>query len=50
MYKVKSQILLLPVQEMFKVHAKRKKKCWETNNVRTGHYGTETVFFRGPKI
>ena len=53
MYKVKSQISPLPVQEMFKVHDNvydlRKKRCWETSNVRTVHYGTETVLFRGPK-
>ena len=54
LYKVKSQISPLPVQEMFKVHDNvydlRKKRCWETSNVRTVHYGTEIVLFRGPKI
>ena len=54
MYKVKSQISPLPVQEMFKVHnydyELRKKRCWETSNVKTVHYGTETVLFRGTKI
>ena len=54
MYKVKSQISPLPVQEMFKVHDNVydliKKRSWETSNVRTVHYGTETVPFRGPKI
>ena len=54
MYKVKSQISPSHVQEMFKVHNNvydlRKKRCWETSNVRTVHYGTKTVLFRGPKI
>ena len=28
----------------------RNKRCWETSNVRTVSYGTETLLFRGQKI
>ena len=27
----------------------REKRCWESTNVRTVQYGTETISYRGPK-
>lgn len=53
MYKIKHQISPLPMRELFteKVHKYelRNKGHWETNNVRTVAYGTETIRNMGPK-
>ena len=41
------------MQELFtekiNKHDLRNKKCWESDNVRTVRYGTETIRYRGPK-
>ena len=53
MYKVKNNISPLPMQELFTEHANvhdlRNKRSWNIPNVRTVHYGTETIRYRGPK-
>ena len=53
MYKTKSHLSPTLVQELFteKVykHDLRNKRSWETNNVRTVKYGTETMRNMGPK-
>ena len=53
MYKIKNNLSPLPMQELFtqnlNMHDLRNKRCWETHNVRTVIYGTETIRYRGPK-
>ena len=53
MYKIKNHISPLPVQELFTEmvhqHDLRHKRSWETYNVRTVKYGTETIRYMGPK-
>ena len=53
MYKVKNNLAPKPMQEIFKEHVNthdlRNNRCWEIMKVRTVHYGTETVRYRGPK-
>ena len=53
-FKIKNNLSPLPLQELFNQHDSpynlRKKKLWETGNVRTVHYGTETFSYLGPKI
>ena len=53
MYKIKNKRSLLPMQDLFVDDANpydlREKRCWETTNIRTVSYGTETIRYRGPK-
>ena len=53
MYKIKNNLSPSPMQELFtqnlNMHDLRNKRCWETHNVRTVIYGTETIRYRGPK-
>ena len=53
MFKIKNNISPTLVQELFPVHENhydlRNKSSWETSNVRTTCYGTETLLFRGQK-
>ena len=53
MYKIKNHLSPLAVREFFpeKVHKQelRYKRHWETYNVRTVKYGTETIKHMGPK-
>ena len=53
MCKIKNQLSSLAVQNLFtkKVHRHdlRNKRSWETYNVRTVKYGTETIRYMGPK-
>ena len=53
MYKIKHNLSPLPIQELFteKVHRHdlRNNRSWETFNVRTVKYGTETIRHMGPK-
>ena len=53
MFKIKNNISPTLMQELFPVHENkydlRKKRCWETSNVRTTCYGRETLRFRGQK-
>ena len=53
MYKVKNQLSPLPIQELFteKIyrHDLRNKRSWESSNMRTVKYGTQTVRNMGPK-
>ena len=53
MYKIKNHLSPLAVREFFpeKVHQQelRYKRHWETYNVRTVKYGTETIKHMGPK-
>ena len=53
MYKIKHNLSPLPIQELFteKVHryGLRNNRSWETFNVRTVKYGTETIRHMGPK-
>ena len=51
MFKIKNNISPTLVQELFPVNENhydlRNKRCWETSNVQTTCYGTETLVFRG---
>ena len=53
MFKIKNNISPTLIQELFPVNENhydlRNKRCWETSNVRTTCYGTETLLFRGQK-
>ena len=53
MYKIKNHLSPLPMLELLtekiNTHDLRNKRCWETYNVRTVNYGTETIRYRGPK-
>ena len=53
MYKIKNKLSPLPMQDLFVDNANpydlREKRCWETTNIRTVSYGTETIRYRGPK-
>ena len=53
MYKIKHKISPTLVQELFpnyeNIHDLRSAKCWETSNVRTVGFGTETLLYRGQK-
>ena len=53
MYKIKNHLSPLPMQELFtekyNKYELRNKRSWETYNVRTVSYGTETIRYRGPK-
>ena len=53
MYKVKTNLSPLPVQELFKENDNardlRKRGYWEAPNVKTVNYGLETIRYRGPK-
>ena len=53
MYKIKNKLSPLPMQDLFVDNANpydlRAKRCWETTNIRTVSYGTETIRYRGPK-
>ena len=54
MYKIKNNISSSLMNELFPLNKNtydlRNKRCWETSNVRTVSYGTETLLFRGQKI
>ena len=51
MYKIKIRISPTPIQELFPLHDNiynlRNERCWQTFNVRTVAYGTETLLYRG---
>ena len=53
MFKIKNNLSPIPMKEIFtehiNVHDLRSKRYWETSKVRTVHYGTETVRYRGTK-
>ena len=53
MYKIKNNLSPVPMQELFKEKINhydlRNKSFWETDNVRTVKYGTETIRYMGPK-
>ena len=53
MFKIKNNLSPPLMQEIFKDNTNtydfRNKRCWEPTNVRTVHYGTETISYRGPK-
>ena len=53
MYKIYNHLSPLPMRQLFteklNIHDLRIKRCWETYNVRTDIYGTETVRYRGRK-
>ena len=53
MYKIKNNLSPSIVSDLFTKHTAtyvlRQNRTWETSNVRTVIYGTETVYFRGPK-
>ena len=54
MFKIKNKISPTPMQDLFKSkihnHELRNKRLWESSNVRTSIYGTETITYMGPKI
>ena len=54
MYKVKNNICPKRVRDIFQQHVVsynlRNEKAWESGNLRTVMYGTETVTYRGPEI
>ena len=53
MYKVKNNLSPLPTQKLFKAKVHhydlRNKSSWESDNMRTVKYGTETLINMGPK-
>ena len=53
MYKVKNNFSPSIVNDLFTRHTAkydlRQNKTWETSSIRTVLYGTETVYYRGPK-
>ena len=53
MYKIKDHLSPLSMQELFtekfNKHAIRNNRTWESHNVRTASYGTETMSNMGPK-
>ena len=53
MYKIKHSIAPTLMQELFLTYANpynlRNNRCWQTANVRTVDYGTETLLFQGQK-
>ena len=53
MFKIKNNLSPPLMQEIFKdntnIYDFRNKRCWEPTNVRTVHYGTETISYRGPQ-
>ena len=53
MYKIKENIAPTPIQELFpryeNLHNLRNQRFWQTENVRTVGFGTETVLYRGKK-
>ena len=53
MFKIKNNLSPILMQGLFPIHENnydlRNKRCWETSNVRTTCYGTETLLFRGQK-
>ena len=53
MYKIKMNLAPAPIQELFprfeNEYNLRNQRIWQTSNVRTVGYGTETVLYRGKK-
>ena len=51
MYKIQNNLSPVPMQEIFKKHTHdlRNNRSWDISKVRTVHYGTETIRYRGPK-
>ena len=51
MYKIKHKISPVLVQELFpnyeNIHNLRNEKSWESTNIRTVGFGTETFLYRG---
>jgi len=54
MYKIKNNITPIIVNELFKEaqtqYNLRNSRFWNTGNIHTTLYGTESIIFRGPKI
>ena len=52
MYKIKNNLSPLPMKKLFhentNTYELRNKRFWEPSNVRTVHYGAETISYRGP--
>ena len=53
MFKVKHNIAPTPIQNLFPVYENvfnlRSERCWQSSNVRTVGFGTETLVYRGQK-
>ena len=53
MYKITNKLSPTLVQELFPIYENpynlRNERCWQTSNVRTVGFGTETLLFRGSK-
>ena len=53
MYKITNKLSPRLVQELFPIYENpynlRNERCWQTSNVRTVGFGTETLLFRGQK-
>ena len=53
MFKVKENTAPVPIQELFPSYENeynlRSQRCWQTANVRTVGFGTETLLYRGQK-
>ena len=53
MFKIKNNLSPPLMKGIFKENTNtydlRNKRCWEPTNVRTVHYGSETIRYRGPK-
>ena len=54
MYKIENNLSPIHVKDIFKervnTHDLRNNRSWELPKVRTIHYGTETIRFRGQKL
>ena len=53
MFKIKNNLSPPLMKDIFKentnIYDLRDRRCWEPRNVRTVHFGTETISYRGPK-
>ena len=53
MYKIKNNLSPKIIQDLFPrichTYKLRNKRVWESSNIHTVHYGTDTMLFRGPK-
>ena len=49
MFRIKNKLSPLPMQELFTEKINQHKRSWETFNLRTVKYGTETIRHMGPK-
>ena len=53
MFKVSKNLVPAPIQELFPIYDNiynlRSQRCWQSHNVRTVGFGTESFTYRGKK-